>query len=104
MDNSRYTVMKQHGKARGVHQTVCVCVCMCTCMHAHTHTLLSAFYDDECFTTTFVHMVGYMGRVTSKYNEVKYETPFRYAHAEIRAQVVLIRDPTHTVRPGTQPN
>jgi len=41
---------------------------------------------------TFVHMVGYMGRVPYKGNEAKSEdeTPLRYAHPEIRTQVVVI--------------
>jgi len=40
--------------------------------------------DDDyyCFTATFVHML------------VKDETPFRYAHAEIRTQMVVIYGPT----------
>jgi len=36
-----------------------------------------------------------MGRATSKDNEVKVETPFRYAHDEIRTQVVVICDVGH---------
>jgi len=44
---------------------------------------------------TFVHLVGYMGWVTSKGNEVKDETSFRYAHDEVLTQVVVICDPTH---------
>jgi len=35
-----------------------------------------------------------MGRATSEGNEVKDETPFRYAHAEIRTRVVVICGPT----------
>ena len=35
-----------------------------------------------------------MGRATSKDNEVKDETPFRYANTEIQTQVVVICDPT----------
>ena len=43
---------------------------------------------------TFVHTVGKMGRATSIANEaVKDETPLRYAHTEIRTQVVVICDP-----------
>jgi len=34
-----------------------------------------------------------MGRATSEGNEVEDETPFRYAHAEIRTRVVVICDP-----------
>ena len=32
-----------------------------------------------------------MGRATSKGNDVKDETPLRYAHAEIRTQVVVVQ-------------
>jgi len=35
-----------------------------------------------------------MGQATSKGNEVKDETPFRYAHAEIQTKVVVICGPT----------
>jgi len=52
--------------------------------------------DDWCFTATFVHVVGLMGRATylqRQWSEVKDETPSRYAHAEIRTRVVLIYDP-----------
>jgi len=54
-------------------------------------------FDDWSFMPTFVHMVGWMGRETPKVNEAKLkmkQVPFRYAHAEIRTQVVVIRDPT----------
>ena len=40
---------------------------------------------------TFVHMVGYMGQVTSKSNEAKMK--ISYAHAEIRTQVIVICGP-----------
>ena len=36
-----------------------------------------------------------MGRVTSTGNEVKDETPFRYAHAKSRTQVVEICGQMH---------
>ena len=39
-------------------------------------------------------MMMIMGRATSKGNEVKDEIRFRYAHDEIRTQVVVICDPT----------
>ena len=35
-----------------------------------------------------------MGRASTKSNEVKDETPFTYAQAEIRTQVVVIYGPT----------
>ena len=34
------------------------------------------------------------GDLLRYWSEVKYETPFRYAHTEIRTQVVAICDPT----------
>ena len=44
-------------------------------------------YDDWWFTATFVHVVDYTGSEQD-------ETPFRYAHAEIRTRVVVICGPT----------
>ena len=49
---------------------------------------------DLCFKATFVHMVGQMGQVTYKGNEVKSKMKISYAHAEIWTQVVVICDPT----------
>jgi len=42
---------------------------------------------------TFVHMVGQMGRVTSKRNEAKSKMKISYAHSETRTQVVVICGP-----------
>ena len=46
-----------------------------------------------------------MDQVTPKGNEVKDETPFRYAHAEIQIQVVVICDQTcYLLDHGGAPN
>ena len=47
-------------------------------------------FDDRWLTDTFVHMVN----IQREWNELEDETPFRYAHAEIRTQVEVICGPT----------
>jgi len=48
---------------------------------------------DWYFAATCVHMLGQMGRVTSKGNEAKLKMKISYTQAEIRIKVVLIYCP-----------
>ena len=85
--------------------SVCVCVCACVCVVIKTTGITIKYFcglswkytsrsgpSDGWWLMFYGHCCGH-GKLNGP-SEVKHETPFRYAKAEIRTQVVVICGPT----------